>query len=53
MFVSRGKYANEVLKKFHMEKNKPMDTPLAGNQREEYATSCEVVEATIYRQLVG
>ena len=36
-----------------MEKCKPMHTPLAGNWRKEDATSGEVVEATVYRQLVG
>eukprot|EP00253_Pinus_taeda_P020200 PITA_20200 len=53
LFVSQGKYANEILKKFHMERNKPMETPLAGNWRKEDATSGEVAEAIIYRQLVG
>ena len=53
MLVSQGKYANEILKRFHMEKCKPMQTPLAGNWRKEDATSREVVEATVYRQLVG
>eukprot|EP00253_Pinus_taeda_P036278 PITA_36278 len=36
-----------------MEKCKPMQTPLTGNWRKEVATSREVVEATVYRQLVG
>ena len=31
LFVSQGKYAREVLGKFHMEDCKPMDTPLPGN----------------------
>eukprot|EP00253_Pinus_taeda_P025588 PITA_25588 len=31
VFVSQGKYANEILKRFHMEKCKPMQTPLARN----------------------
>eukprot|EP00253_Pinus_taeda_P032230 PITA_32230 len=31
VFVSQGKYANEILRHFHMEKCKPMQTPLAGN----------------------
>lgn len=53
LFISYGKYANEILKKFHMESNKPMETPLSRNWRKEDATSSEVVEATIYRQLVG
>ena len=30
-----------------------MDTPLPGNWRKEDATSAEVVDATVYRQLVG
>ena len=36
-----------------MESNKPMETPLVGNWRKENATSGEVVEAIVYRQLVG
>eukprot|EP00253_Pinus_taeda_P024908 PITA_24908 len=39
VFVSQGKYANEILKRFHMEKCKPMQIPLAGNWRKEDATS--------------
>eukprot|EP00253_Pinus_taeda_P013638 PITA_13638 len=47
LFVSQGKYANEILKIFYME------NPLSGNWRKEDATLREVVEATIYKQLVG
>eukprot|EP00253_Pinus_taeda_P002059 PITA_02059 len=32
---------------------KPIDTPLPGGWRKEDATSVEVVDATVYRQLVG
>eukprot|EP00253_Pinus_taeda_P030194 PITA_30194 len=53
VFVSQGKYSNEILKQFHMEKCQPMQTPLASNWRKEDATSGEVVAATVYRQLVG
>ena len=53
LFVSQGKYAQEILGKFNMEDCKPMDTPLLGNWRKEDATSAKVVDATIYRQLVG
>eukprot|EP00253_Pinus_taeda_P026119 PITA_26119 len=53
LFVSQGKYANEIIKRFHMERSKPMENPLAGNWRKEDATSGEVVEATVYKQLVG
>eukprot|EP00253_Pinus_taeda_P011923 PITA_11923 len=31
LFVSQGKYANEILRRFRMEISKPMETPLAGN----------------------
>eukprot|EP00253_Pinus_taeda_P001734 PITA_01734 len=31
LFVSQGKYATEILQRFHMENCKPMDTPLATN----------------------
>ena len=53
VFVPQGKYANEILRCFHMEKYKPMQTPLAGNWMKEDANSGEVVAATIYQQLVG
>eukprot|EP00253_Pinus_taeda_P008169 PITA_08169 len=53
VFVSQGKHTKEILRCFHMEKCKPMQTLLAGNWRKEDATSGEVVVATIYQQLVG
>eukprot|EP00253_Pinus_taeda_P002940 PITA_02940 len=31
VFISQGKYANEILRCFHMDMCKPMETPLAGN----------------------
>jgi len=49
VFVSQGKYANEILRRFHMKKCKPMQTPLAGNWRKEHDASSEVVAATVYR----
>eukprot|EP00253_Pinus_taeda_P030903 PITA_30903 len=33
LFVSQGKYANDILMRFHMEKCNPMHTPLAVNTR--------------------
>jgi hypothetical protein len=53
LFVSQGKYAREILGKFHMEGCKPMDTHVPRNWRKEDATSREVVDSTVYRQLVG
>ena len=51
--MSQGKYAREILGTFHMDGCKPMDTPLLGNWRKEDATSGEVVDANVYRKLVG
>ena len=31
LFVSQSKYANEILRRFHMESSNPMETPLASN----------------------
>ena len=53
LFVSQGKYAQEILENFHMQGCKPIDTPLLGNWKKEDATSAKVVDATVYRQLVG
>eukprot|EP00253_Pinus_taeda_P021844 PITA_21844 len=53
LFVSQGKYAREILEKFNMQGCKHVDTPLLGGWRKEDATSTEVVDATVYRQLVG
>ena len=53
LFVSQGKYAREILVKFNMHGCKPIDTPIPGGWRKEDATSTEVVDATVYRQLVG
>lgn len=50
---SQGKYANKILKKFHMERNKPMETPLTRNWRRKDVTLGEVVDAIIYMQLMG
>ena len=36
-----------------MERNKPMETPLASNWRKEDATLGKVVEAIVYSELVG
>jgi len=31
IFVSQGKCANKILERFHMERNKPMESPLIAN----------------------
>eukprot|EP00253_Pinus_taeda_P021861 PITA_21861 len=51
--VSQGKYAHKILRRFRMERSKPMQTTLAGNWSKEDATLGEVEEAIIYMKLVG
>ena len=53
LFVSQGKYAWEIPEKFHVQGCKPIDTPLPKNWKKEDTTSAELVDATVYRQLVG
>eukprot|EP00253_Pinus_taeda_P001593 PITA_01593 len=52
VFVSQGKYANEILRCFHMDKCKPMQTPLAGNWRKEDATSTESSYGLAYQVIL-
>eukprot|EP00253_Pinus_taeda_P008395 PITA_08395 len=47
VFVSQGKYANEILRRFHVDTCKPMETPLVGNWRKEDATSGELSQAMV------
>eukprot|EP00253_Pinus_taeda_P005585 PITA_05585 len=53
LFVSQGKYANEILQRFRMGSCKPMESPLTTNWKKEDATSGEEVDAIVYRLLVG
>ena len=47
--MSQGKYATEILRRFYMERSKPMEAPIVGKWRKEDATSGEVVEAIVYK----
>eukprot|EP00253_Pinus_taeda_P028762 PITA_28762 len=47
LFVSQGRYANEILRRFDMESYKPMEIPLAGNWRKEDATLGEAYQAIL------
>lgn len=48
LFVSQGKCVNKIFQRFHMDSCKPMEIPLATNQRKEEDTSGEEVDATVY-----
>eukprot|EP00253_Pinus_taeda_P020476 PITA_20476 len=53
LFLSQEKYPNKILKRFRMDKCRPMETPPATNWREEDVTSREEVNAIFYQQLVS
>ena len=53
IFLSQGKYAVEVLKRFEMMDCKEMDTPMASNLKLLRDASSEKVDATMYRQMIG
>eukprot|EP00253_Pinus_taeda_P031167 PITA_31167 len=47
LYVSQGKYAQEILEKFNMHGCKPVDTSLLGGWRKEDATSTEVSQSMV------
>ena len=53
LFVGQGKYTSKIIHIFHMQKLKPMDTPLSTHWRNGDASTRQEGDATIYKQLVG
>jgi hypothetical protein len=53
IFLGQGKYAVEILKKFRMEDCRLMSTPMITNLRKLNASEDELVDPTLYRQLIG
>ena len=53
IFLGQGKYAVEILKRFGMMDCKAMTTPMALNLKLLVDASLEVVDATMYRQMIG
>jgi len=52
IFLGQGKYIVEILKRFMMD-NKSMLTPMVANLKLFSDTSSELVDATVYRQMIG
>jgi hypothetical protein len=53
IFLNQGKYAVEILKRFDMFECKAMNTPMETNLNLMVDTSSELVDATLYRQIIG
>jgi hypothetical protein len=53
IFPNQGKYAIEILKRFDMLECKSMNTPMETKLKLLVDTSSELVDATMYRQIIG
>ena len=53
IILSQGKYAMEILKRFGMMDCKSMSTPMMTNLKLFGETSSGMIDATIYRQIIG
>jgi hypothetical protein len=53
IFLNQGKYAVEILKRFDMLECKSMNTPMEAKLKLLVDTSSELIDATLYRQIIG
>ena len=53
VFLEQGKYAHDILQRFQMLDCRPMATPRTTNFWKLLASESELVDATLYRQLIG
>jgi hypothetical protein len=53
IFLNQGKYAIEILKRFDMLECKSMNTPMETKLRLLVDTSLELIDATLYKQIIG
>eukprot|EP00253_Pinus_taeda_P007654 PITA_07654 len=52
-FLGQGKYIVDILSRFHMEDCRPMSTPMITNWKKLHASNSELVDPTLYRELIG
>eukprot|EP00253_Pinus_taeda_P029427 PITA_29427 len=52
-FLGQGKYIVDILNRFHMEDCKPMSTPMITNWKKLHASESELVDPTLYKQLIS
>jgi hypothetical protein len=53
IFLNQGKYTVEILKRFDMLECKPMNTPMEAKLKLMVDTSSDLIDATLYRQIIG
>jgi hypothetical protein len=53
IFLSQGKYTVEILQRFEMMDCKSMTTPMAINMKLLSESSSDLVDPTMYKQLIG
>jgi hypothetical protein len=53
IFLGQGKYEVEILKSFQMEDCKAMATPMITNLKKVTTSDLELVDPTLYKQLIG
>ena len=53
IFLRRGKYVVDILRRFQMEDCRPMSTLMVINWKKLYTSEGELVDPTLYRQLIG
>jgi hypothetical protein len=53
IFLGQGKYAVDILSRFQMEDCRPMSTPMVTNWKKLSASDSQLVDATVYKQLIG
>jgi hypothetical protein len=49
----QGKYVVDILRRFQMEDCRPMSTPMITNWKKLHSSELELVDPTLYRQLIG
>jgi hypothetical protein len=53
IFLEQGKYVCDFLSRFQMGDSRPMTTPMITNWKKLHASKSQLVDSTLYRQLIG
>jgi hypothetical protein len=52
IFLGQGKYVCDILSRFQMGDSRPMTTPMITNWKKLHASESQLVDSTLYRQLI-